>query len=194
MANGITSFALVAIMLLVVKGLDTSDPNVVETLYLLYAGVHTVLVLVLFDLYRRIRMKNDTTTFTYTETQPQMFGAGGESKTEVTTVLDYDLSKFYELVGKRIGMGVIIFGFVHYKWGVVPPLIYQCLHNPMQLWESQLFQIYTMGQRASGDYSRPWQEVNPMLRMLQNKTEVFDKKAAKRSAKAAAKATATNKK
>eukprot|EP00760_Papus_ankaliazontas_P000875 PhM_4_TR10290/c0_g2_i1/m.2675 len=168
MANGFTGIFTVGVMLLVTRGLDTSDPEVVSMIYLFYGAVHAIVLGLCVALFFKIQSTKDATPLTYTEKPTAFMAPTTEPTTVQTTVHDYDMGKFWELVGKRIVLGVVIMGAVHYKWGVVPPLIYQCMHNPMQLYDSPLTYVYLLGEKATGSLARPWKENNPMLRFVQN--------------------------
>lgn len=62
---------------------------------------------------------------------------------------------------KNVPVGVAITGFIHYKWGYVPPLIIQAVMNPISLVTHPLFSIHFLGKAARGDLKRPFAEENP---------------------------------
>ena len=55
-----------------------------------------------------------------------------------------------------------IIGFLHWKWGVIQPLLLQSI-MPLKniIFDSQLFQIHLFNKAASGTLQRPWKVENP---------------------------------
>jgi len=85
-----------------------------------------------------------------TEANPLASAFGGQSKdakdkmTE-TTVMQYDNVKMQAILKSAI-MGTLIPLAIHYYWALVPPLIIQSALNSATIVESELFQIYILGQ------------------------------------------------
>ena len=160
-------------MIVVLRTVDMTKIETLHRIYLVYVTVHGLLALALIDLYFRILRRADHTKLCYKE--PKSLGSGlqpqeGDGNTE-TTHMNYDLAKWRELAFSRLFLGVLILCFVHYKWGVVPPLLYQCVHHPMTLYNSPIFQIHTLGKRAYDNLQRPFAEPNALLRMTQGAEE-----------------------
>merc|ERR1719215_696470 len=68
------------------------------------------------------------------------------------TTKEYDSSKLKEQ-GKQLVMSAVILGGVYYKWEHLMPLALQILMTPLQLYESDLFQLHIMGKT---DIKRPF--------------------------------------
>ena len=152
------------------KKLDFSNPQIMLGVYTIFIAVHVTVAVVLFEIYRRIRSRNDTSKVSYQKKTQENF-MHVKSDTITTTVAEYDMEKLVELAGKRLGIGLVILGFIHYKWRMVPPLLYQCVHNPMQVYDSPLFKIHMLKERALGELKRPFTETNPILKFTEG-TEV----------------------
>lgn len=67
------------------------------------------------------------------------------------TPLEYDMGKWKEQAKQAI-MGFGIMGGVYFKWGYLMPLVLQVFMNPLQLYESPLFQLHVWG----ADKKRPF--------------------------------------
>jgi hypothetical protein len=67
------------------------------------------------------------------------------------TPLEYDMGKWKEQA-KQAVMGFGIMGGVYFKWGYLMPLVLQVFMNPLQLYESPLFQLHVWG----ADKKRPF--------------------------------------
>eukprot|EP01013_Petalomonas_cantuscygni_P005841 TRINITY_DN16635_c0_g1_i1.p1 TRINITY_DN16635_c0_g1~~TRINITY_DN16635_c0_g1_i1.p1 ORF type:complete len:237 (+),score=38.46 TRINITY_DN16635_c0_g1_i1:56-712(+) len=86
-----------------------------------------------------------------------MAGGSGVSKTKMMSIEEHDLEKVQEQV-KKLAMGFVITGIVHYFWNFGPPLLIQAVMTPLQLYMSPMFKVLFMGQEATGDLARPWRE------------------------------------
>ncbi|KNH06951.1 phosphate transporter protein [Perkinsela sp. CCAP 1560/4] len=159
------SIGLLALFLLT-KQLDFTNANVMRAVYTIFCAVHIAICVVLFEMHRRILKKHDKSTLSYHKKYQQNF-MNVKSAAVTTTVFEYDQEKFVELAVKRLAVGVAILGLVHYKWGVIPPLLYQCIHNPMTVYDSPLFQIYMLGEKAIGELKRPFTENNPIMKFAE---------------------------
>ena len=153
-------------LFLAVKQLDFTNPALLQVVYTTFFVVHVLVFIVLREIYRRITSRADAGKLSYQKKSQENF-MHVKSETITTTVMEYDLEKLKELALKRLGMGLLIIAFIHYKWAVVPPLIYQCVHNPMLVYDSPLFQIHMLKKKAIGDLSRPFAETNPILKFAE---------------------------
>ena len=62
---------------------------------------------------------------------------------------------------------ICIVSFINYKWGSPMPLLFQCVMQPMALFEQPLFQIHMLGKEAKDDLARPFKApANPLQEMM----------------------------
>ena len=62
---------------------------------------------------------------------------------------------------------ICIVSFINYKWGSPMPLLFQCVMQPMALFEQPLFQIHILGKEAKDDLARPFKApANPLQEMM----------------------------
>lgn len=63
-------------------------------------------------------------------------------------------------------MSCVISGFLHFKFGIVPPLFIQSVMNPYQTYQNPLVKLHLLGDRSPELVNRPWkQEANPLARL-----------------------------
>ncbi|KAI9227527.1 MAG: inorganic phosphate transport protein PHO88 [Piptocephalis tieghemiana] len=174
--------------------LDLEDPEIVGKIRLAYAVAQGTVLAILGIIYFRIKAKNDRTELKYTEPSPPFTNEPG--KKIVTTVQDYDTAQIWTQLQQTL-MGVGIMGFMHYKWGYVQPLVFQCIIPLKTFFSTQLVQVHLFGKEALGDLRRPWAKENPMAGLLgsnnANATEVVDKREERRERKKQEKAAAAGK-
>jgi hypothetical protein len=119
-----------------------------------YCTVQIISVLAAVMMYFKIKEKKDQTKITFKAPSPGFGAPEGEERT--ITVEEYDqeaLQKF----AKGVVMGACIVGFIHYKWGMMPPLFLQSLMGPMNLYNNPLFKLHILGKSGEG-LERPFKE------------------------------------
>ena len=67
------------------------------------------------------------------------------------SIEEYDLAKLKEARTQLIMSAVLICG-IHYKWGIVQPLLITSVMMPLQLWDCKALAIHLLGQK----HARPW--------------------------------------
>jgi hypothetical protein len=148
--------------LMLIRSLDTEDPDVQRNIYIAFGVVQSVVLVVGALLYIKIKASTDMSVV---DVPPQKVPFQSEEQAGEIRKMpakDYDAEQFSELYLKKIIMTLCIVSFVSYKWGHVIPLLFQCLHNPMQVYSSHLFKIHVLGQEAKGDLARPFPQPDPM--------------------------------
>jgi len=150
-------------VLLLMNKLDLANPDNIDLVRMAFGCMQTLLLLVAGYIYFSINSRNQQTKIKVTP--PSKFMAAPEAP-EVMTIREYDLSQLRKWAG-QILMGSIITGFLHYKWGFVPPLFIQTFLNPINMIQMPLFQIHVLGWSDDGDRKRPWKaDENPFASMM----------------------------
>ena len=166
------------ISMLVFRAVDTSDPFVEEAVYVAFAAVHCILALSYLYLRAKIKAANDQTPLAAPKAKG--FGEDPNTKAEVehTYVEAYDLDQLNELYLKKYGLTLAIIGVMVWKFQAIIPLMFQCLHNPMQLYQHNVFKIHVLGTEATGALKRPWAVEDPRPTWLKNMQESASNEAA----------------
>eukprot|EP00993_Chasmostoma_nieuportense_P004121 NODE_4802_length_738_cov_82.101473_g4640_i0.p1 GENE.NODE_4802_length_738_cov_82.101473_g4640_i0~~NODE_4802_length_738_cov_82.101473_g4640_i0.p1 ORF type:complete len:188 (+),score=54.83 NODE_4802_length_738_cov_82.101473_g4640_i0:52-615(+) len=155
-------------LILLIREIDFNNPTNLIVLRIVFFVVQSALLLVMANLYTRVRKAVDHTPL---EVPPQpKFGApvDEDQGPEFTTVTNYDISQLRQLLLK-LGMGMGITSVLHFYWHFNPPMLMQCVVNPMQLFSSPLFKLYFLGHLPVGALERPWVEENPLKDWLMGK-------------------------
>lgn len=158
------SFLYIGAVALIVKSLDTSDPQLVFNLQAGFLVVHTALLAVLLFIRIRIFLNPNTQAISVREDedQPKFFPVPAEEEAKAKrnlvsmSITAYDVKHWTNYFLLRFCVPVLIMAFVAYKWGAVVPLAIQSVHNPYQLYQHQLFKIHILGQPAKFELARPW--------------------------------------
>lgn len=174
--------------------MDLEDPEIIGKIRLAYAVAQGSVLAVLAIVFFRIKSKNDRSELKYTEPSPPFSSEPG--KKIVTTVQDYDVAQIWTQLQQTV-MGLAIMGFMHYKWGYVQPLVFQCIIPLKTFFSTQLVQVHLFGKEPIGNLRRPWAKENPMAGLMgsnnPNATEVVDKREERRERKKLEKAAASGK-
>mmetsp|Transcript_9168 Transcript_9168/g.16281 ORF Transcript_9168/g.16281 Transcript_9168/m.16281 type:complete len:192 (-) Transcript_9168:47-622(-) len=177
--------------LALMRAIDFEDDFNLLLLRIAFTAVQALILVTMFFLRQRIKAEANQTKITvpvapkFGEVPPE------KPEEEVITIEDYDLSQLQALLKKTL-IGVAVCGFMHWKWGLNPPLFMQAVLNPFQMMGHQLTKIYFFHQEAKGQLARPWKEETPFdafkpkLPEDQNKLRQ-EKKRAEREAKKAKK-------
>ena len=112
-------------------------------------------LLVLGWILHRIKQNKDETVLTYTEPKNPLDPNQQEPKVVKTTIQDYD-KKNLMTQAQQLLIGLVMIGFIHFKWGYIRPLTLQIILGPKTLWSTPLFQIYVLGKDAVGELARPF--------------------------------------
>jgi len=97
--------------------------------------------------------------------QPGWNDPQNSEKFQLMTPQEYDFHQLKKFLQSTI-MSTLFTGFIHYKWGIVPPLLSQAVMGLSGLYSNPLVKIYFL----SESLVRPWEqesESNFMQKMLQ---------------------------
>eukprot|EP00698_Gefionella_okellyi_P013634 TRINITY_DN3749_c0_g1_i1.p1 TRINITY_DN3749_c0_g1~~TRINITY_DN3749_c0_g1_i1.p1 ORF type:complete len:231 (+),score=60.78 TRINITY_DN3749_c0_g1_i1:61-693(+) len=151
-------------------GIDYTDPIVILGSRVLYGLAQAFMLALAGYIYLQAAKRNDTTKLKVKK-QPGAFAAAqaaaaardgqpaATADEEEVTVRQYDQEQAISLV-KQTLMQAAIVSFIHFKWGMIPPLILSFAMLPMTLSGSPLFHIYVLGRKAEGAYARPFKADN----------------------------------
>merc|ERR1711865_525220 len=132
--------------------IDFDSPQMffgMTTVQLVISGYVTMQVIT-FTLYYLIYSKIQASRATAStesfvvKAPPLPFGQENPQPDKEMTAVQYDLSKFTELVKQSI-IGVCIPSFIFYKWESPKPLFLQMIMAPSAVLESELFMIHVLG-------------------------------------------------
>ena len=136
------------LMMLVSWSIDQTDPAVQWNVVAAFSAIHAILIVGVIAIGAKIYLNPNQSIVSVPLVQ-------GGKEMEQITFSQYDMRKLRELGFTKILMPVLITLFIFNKWGVLLPLLFQSLNNPMQFYGSELFQIDLMGQPAKDAMARP---------------------------------------
>ncbi|KAF9112410.1 hypothetical protein BGX27_003415 [Mortierella sp. AM989] len=142
--------------------LDLEDTKTKRLIFGIYMTSQVIVLGISLLIHRRIRAKKDTTSFTYIE-QPKPL-SGEKPKKVTTTVMKYDLEQSSQ-ARNQIFFSLAIMLVMHFKFGVVRPLVIQSIMPLKSAFESKWAQIHLLGKPAKGDLERPWKVDNPFSQL-----------------------------
>lgn len=94
----------------------------------------------------------------------------GESEPTKITIAEHDTIECQNQVYRQF-FGALMTLFLHYKWGFIPPLLFQSILNPATLYSTPLCRIYLRKERAWGSLKRPWKDAAPSFSKTMAKFE-----------------------
>jgi hypothetical protein len=147
--------------LLLIRSLDTEDPSVQQNIQYAFVATQTAVVLFGIVFYLRVRASRDNTVVDVPPVKVPFQAEDQQAPWRKMRASDYDMEQLSELYLKRILMTLAIVSFLSWKWGHMVPMLFQCIHNPLQIYQSQLFKIYFLGKEAKDDLARPFPQPNP---------------------------------
>ena len=166
------------VSILIIRSLDTEDPSTQSNILLAFGVTQAVVLAVGAVLYLKISQSTDKSPVDVPPPKVPFQSAEAAGPSRTMKACDYDKEQFFELYVKRILLTLAIVSFVSYKWGHIIPLLFQCIHNPMQIYQSQLFKIYMLGREARDDLSRPFPQPDPFNFMPKPQAAVTNNTAA----------------
>ena len=100
--------------------------------------------------------------------------ATGETKEEEVTLYEHDFREFKKVLSSNL-MGAAMVSLMHSYMKVVPPLLLQSIMMPLNLSETQLFQVHVLGRTSAthANLKRPW-EPEPVKSPFAAFTEGFN--------------------
>ncbi|KAF9352451.1 hypothetical protein BGX26_009737 [Mortierella sp. AD094] len=138
--------------------LDVEDTRTKQLILAAYIASQAVVLGISFIIHRRIQAKKDSTVFKYIE-QPKPF-SGEQPKEVTTTVMEYDLEQNSQVLKQNL-VTLALMVFMHFKFGVIRPLIIHSILPIKNVFESKWAQVHLLGKPAVGDLARPWKADNP---------------------------------
>ena len=100
--------------------------------------------------------------------------ATGETKEEEVTLYEHDFRELKKVLSSNL-MGAAMVSLMHSYMKVVPPLLLQSIMMPLNLSETQLFQVHVLGRTSAthANLKRPW-EPEPVKSPFAAFTEGFN--------------------
>lgn len=141
----------------------------------LFAAVAILNGIVRFMLHQKISSKFDERRVRMKATTSAL---GEQGAAREITVTDHDNEELSKSV-RTYCMGVLIVSGIHSYYGWVLPLIFHSIHQPIQTYESPLFQIHILGESDTGDFNplkRPWATSNNMMEEVWHRAKMMDPK------------------
>jgi hypothetical protein len=166
------------VSLILIRSLDTEDVDVQRNVYMAFGAVHVLILIVCAILWLRVRSSTDTTMIDVPPQKVPFQSEDQQGPTRRMEARDYDMEQYYDFLWKRVVMPLGIVAFVCFKWGQIIPLLFQCMHNPVQLYQLPLFKIYLLGHEARGDLARPFPQPDlfGFMSKLAPKPQVVERK------------------
>ncbi|KAF9362311.1 hypothetical protein BGX34_006427 [Mortierella sp. NVP85] len=188
MNSQIMNMALVMGAMQITNRLDLEDPHTKQMIVGIYVAAQAIVIGISFFIQSRIQAKKDTTELKYMD-QPKPF-SGEEPKLIVTTNMKYDLEQNAQ-AQKQALIGLTLMVFLHFKFGVIRPLVVQSILPLKNALQSKWAQVHLFGKAAEGDLRRPWKADNPFEALTgasEKPSEAAEKAAIKKAEKAENKA------
>eukprot|EP01064_Diplonema_japonicum_P015003 TRINITY_DN22773_c0_g1_i1.p1 TRINITY_DN22773_c0_g1~~TRINITY_DN22773_c0_g1_i1.p1 ORF type:complete len:215 (+),score=71.67 TRINITY_DN22773_c0_g1_i1:54-647(+) len=155
--SNIGKFLGVYAMVQVVDFTDESNVMLVRNTYFI---VQSLCWVVMLGMFFKIKMAANKTVVQAVKSP----GLGQDPSTEPTpystTVEEYHLGELWALMGK-LALSTVIVNLLFMKWRLIPPLCMQCLLNPQQVYDCNLFAIHISG-KDEKELPIPWEQKNPM--------------------------------
>ncbi|KAG0219336.1 hypothetical protein BGX31_011345 [Mortierella sp. GBA43] len=181
--------ALVMGSMQITNRLDLEDTKTKQLIVGLYVAAQAIVLSISYIVQRRIQAKKDTAELKYME-QPKPF-SGEEPKLVRTTNMAHDMEQNSQ-AQKQALIGLTLMIFLHFKFGVIRPLVVQSILPLKNALQSKAAQVYLFGKPAEGDLKRPWKAENPFEALAggsdKSQSEAAEKAAIKKAEKAENKA------
>ena len=161
-----------AVMYGLVRAVDFSNEDNVLYLRMTYLLAQGLCWACMLYIYHVVTSKNNMTKVQVME--QSMFSAdpAAEAKKEPVemTVRDYHLQHLKQMM-LRILVSTGVIALLHLRWAFMPPLLMQCILNPQQIYNSQVFALHVMNKNEA-NYPLPWEQNKQMdfAKMFENST------------------------
>jgi hypothetical protein len=144
--------------------IDFTDPENVFRLRVAYGIVDIALFVLCGVLYWLIKRANNRQVI-----QVPAVGSFGQADpsqpAKRQTVMEYDMAALRKYLQSH-ATSTAITCFIHWKFGIVPPLFLQCVMNPFQASQQPLVKLYLFGDTSPELATRPWAEPKSPLSAL----------------------------
>lgn len=142
--------ALIPFTVLILSwSIDGTDPRVQQRIIYTFVAVHVVALCVFVYMGLQIYLKG-------MELPMVQVKESYSDAVETKKAWDYDAGKLRELLFTKIGLSAGVSLFAATRYGIVFPLLMQCMNNPKTIWDSEVFKIYVRGFKAEGPLQRPF--------------------------------------
>eukprot|EP00287_Rhodomonas_sp_CCMP768_P011527 CAMPEP_0196733702 /NCGR_PEP_ID=MMETSP1091-20130531/12647_1 /TAXON_ID=302021 /ORGANISM="Rhodomonas sp., Strain CCMP768" /LENGTH=251 /DNA_ID=CAMNT_0042077103 /DNA_START=126 /DNA_END=882 /DNA_ORIENTATION=+ len=151
---------------------DSFNLNCARGLFAVVAVANAALK---FVLYQKITSGFDERRV---RTKPSPSPLGEPVAPREITVTDHDTEEWTKSL-RVFCAGLVMVLFLHSYYGWVLPLIFHSIHQPIQNYESPLFQIHIMGESDSGEgnpLKRPWSASSNMMEEVWHRAHMMDPK------------------
>lgn len=165
---------------LVVYGIHTAEVDWTDSLNVLlvriFFGVSTICsLLARLWIYRIVNSSNDERRVKIKQTSKFSTATTG---TQEVTVTEHDMEQLSISIRTLLITTAVTIGLhLYHTW--VLPVVIQAIHQPIALWDSQLFQIHVLGLSDSGDHNplkRPWSAPTNGFEDIWRQAQMFDPK------------------
>eukprot|EP01118_Nematostelium_gracile_P006866 TRINITY_DN2216_c0_g1_i1.p1 TRINITY_DN2216_c0_g1~~TRINITY_DN2216_c0_g1_i1.p1 ORF type:complete len:199 (+),score=55.32 TRINITY_DN2216_c0_g1_i1:105-701(+) len=158
-------FGDLVVMLPLIYGMNQIDWTVEDNIFKVRIGYAVATAVTFLGwLYVAYLVQSTPNTKTIRVPKQPSFSAPSEGGYENMTIQDYDLSQVKKGF-QQVAIGILIVGFVHWKWAIVQPLFMQCFLTPIQLYKNPIFKIYALGNKGDIE-KRPFADENPFAAMM----------------------------
>lgn len=130
--------------------MDNTDPRTQHVITYIFTIVHGLAFISFIYMSYLVYYKGESTPLQVKDPYT------GEVETKKS--YEYDASKLRELFFTKITFSAGISLFLATRYGLPFPLLLQCLNNPKSIYDSEVFKIYVLGEKAEGPLQRPWPE------------------------------------
>lgn len=150
-------FVVPAMMLSInYAGIDLNTDDNKLKIQMAFAAATTFTLLLYAVIAVRVWLKGDTTRTLKVQEKQMMGENAGEEIMVDYNYKDYDLKQIRTKLTTAM-LSVVISGGIHYKWGMVHPLLIQAVLQPMNALGDPLAQIWLMGSDdTKGSTKRPF--------------------------------------
>jgi len=152
------------VSLLMMQKIDMTDPDNIFRLRVSYGTITLIVLAVCGWIYLRIRSAHDQRTVEVPAVG--QFGMPDPSRSSDKISVEQHDTQALRKYFNSVVMGAMISSFIHYKWGIVPPLFLQSVMQPFQLWQLPLFRLHVLGDSNPALNRRPWKEEGNSLMSL----------------------------
>ena len=154
-------------------GIDYKDVQTITNIRMCFVTSMTLLIGLFTVMYLRLQAAKKTLEEDKVRVKSKDL-ATGETKEEDVTLYEHDFREFKKVLSSNL-MGAAMVSLMHTYMKVVPPLLLQSIMMPLNLSETQVFQVHVLGRTAAtrANLQRPW-EPEPVKSPFAAFTEGFN--------------------
>ena len=144
-------------MIYVINKLDFEDENTQLYCRMAYGIGFILQVIILYLTKQKIKTQENGDKMVHVPEQKAPFGDTVIAPAKDCTYIQYDEEKYDEAI-KQLLIGACIISFIHYKWQMFQPLVFQSVMPLWNLYQNQLVQIHLFNNKT---ITRPWMQKTP---------------------------------